>query len=121
MKTWSWIGRMVSHAVAVVVVTTVTLFAPGALSAAHATSMHENPTHGGHQHHDGERDHHSPHHFDRRPNGIYYIYPHNAWIYRYYAVPTYPAPTYWYYCTSYGAYYPYVTSCPESWVPVPAS
>ena len=33
----------------------------------------------------------------------------------------YPAPGYWYYCPSYGTYYPYVTSCPENWVPVPAS
>ena len=30
-----------------------------------------------------------------------------------------PAPTYWYYCPSYGAYYPNVQSCPEPWVPVP--
>jgi len=33
----------------------------------------------------------------------------------------YEAPTYWYYCASYGAYYPKVASCPEAWVPVPAS
>ena len=26
-----------------------------------------------------------------------------------------------YYCSSYGAYYPSVTSCPEAWEPVPAS
>ena len=31
------------------------------------------------------------------------------------------ASTYWYYCPSYGAYYPSVASCPEAWVPVPAS
>ena len=30
-----------------------------------------------------------------------------------------PAPTDWYYCPSYGAYYPNVPSCPEPWVPVP--
>jgi len=36
--------------------------------------------------------------------------------------PTYAPPplTYWYYCRSAGAYYPYVPSCPEPWVPVPA-
>ena len=34
---------------------------------------------------------------------------------------TYEAPAYWYYCPSYGAYYPSVGSCPEAWVPVPAS
>jgi hypothetical protein len=32
-----------------------------------------------------------------------------------------PPPLYWYYCRSYGGYYPYVPSCPEPWVPVPAS
>ena len=31
-----------------------------------------------------------------------------------------PAPSYWYYCPSYGAYYPRRVSCPEPWVPVPA-
>ena len=30
-------------------------------------------------------------------------------------------PVYWYYCPSYGEYYPNVTSCPDAWVPVPAS
>lgn len=30
-------------------------------------------------------------------------------------------PGYWYYCPSYGAYYPNVATCPEAWVPVPAS
>jgi hypothetical protein len=33
----------------------------------------------------------------------------------------YGSPAYWYYCPSYGAYYPSVTTCPEAWVPVPAS
>jgi len=32
----------------------------------------------------------------------------------------YAPPVYWYYCRSYGAYYPSVPSCPEPWVPVPA-
>ena len=31
-----------------------------------------------------------------------------------------PPPSYWYYCPSYGAYYPTVQSCPEPWLPVPA-
>lgn len=30
-------------------------------------------------------------------------------------------PVYWYYCRSAQAYYPYVSSCPEPWVPVPAT
>jgi len=37
-----------------------------------------------------------------------------------YSPPYYAAPSYWYYCPSYGEYYPNVTSCPEAWVPVPA-
>jgi hypothetical protein len=43
--------------------------------------------------------------------------------YPYYYPPAYtyePAPSYWYYCPSYGQYYPNVSSCPEPWVPVPA-
>ena len=44
-------------------------------------------------------------------------------LYGYY--PYYPygyqAPAYWYYCPSAGDYYPNVQSCPEAWVPVPAS
>src|SRR5262249_61681613 len=47
-----------------------------------------------------------------------YAYP--APVYPYpapaYAPP--PPPTYWYYCQSLGAYYPYVPNCPEPWVPV---
>jgi len=52
-----------------------------------------------------------------------YAYPAYA-----YPAPVYaaPPPTYappppsvsWYYCRSLGAYYPYVPSCPETWVPV---
>ena len=41
------------------------------------------------------------------------------------ALPVYvqPPPTqaYWYYCQSAQAYYPYVSSCPEPWIPVPAA
>ena len=49
----------------------------------------------------------------QRPYIYYrYVYPH------YY--PYYAAPSYWYYCPSYGTYYPYTESCPEAWVPVPA-
>ena len=29
-----------------------------------------------------------------------------------------PASTYWYYCSSAGAYYPYVVTCPEAWIVV---
>ena len=31
-----------------------------------------------------------------------------------------PAANVWYYCQSYGAYYPSVQYCPEGWMPVPA-
>jgi hypothetical protein len=39
------------------------------------------------------------------------------------APPVYvePGSGFWYYCPSAGAYYPSVPSCPEPWVPVPAS
>jgi hypothetical protein len=34
--------------------------------------------------------------------------------------PPAPAPqAYWYYCSSAGAYYPSVSTCPEAWVKVP--
>jgi len=44
-------------------------------------------------------------------------------VYPYYYPPAYTydqAPSYWYYCPSYGQYYPNVSSCPEPWVTVPA-
>ena len=61
------------------------------------------------------------HHFDGRVHGRFGLglgFPD----YGYYP-PAYTdeAPAYWYYCPSYGAYYPSVGSCPEAWVPVPAS
>src|SRR6266536_3004656 len=47
----------------------------------------------------------------------------SAYAYSAYPAPGYgyiaPPPTYWYFCPSYGAYYPDVPSCPEPWVPVP--
>ena len=40
----------------------------------------------------------------------------------YYVAPQYvaPYPTYWYYCPSAEAYYPYVIYCSDAWVTVPA-
>ncbi len=32
-----------------------------------------------------------------------------------------PEPPYWYYCRSAQTYYPYVSTCPEPWLPVPAT
>ena len=56
-----------------------------------------------------------------------YAYPYPAYTY---PTPTVyaqsyvpPEPAYWYYCTDYGAYYPYVQRCPTEWlkvVPQPA-
>jgi hypothetical protein len=57
--------------------------------------------------HDSER-----RHFEGR-GGFGFIAPYYA--------PYYVAPNYWYYCRAYDAYYPDVSSCPEAWVPVPAS
>ena len=90
--------------------------------------------HGGFTGHPGaghfEGHHFEGHHFDGRHDfghrfhgGVIIAAP--FWpVYPYYdAPPAYadpaPAPTYWYYCPSYGAYYPNVQSCPEAWVPVP--
>ena len=47
-------------------------------------------------------------------------------VFPYYGYYPYDYPldgsqSYWYYCPSYGAYYPNVATCPENWVPVPAS
>jgi hypothetical protein len=57
--------------------------------------------------------------------GYYYPYPY-AYSYGYPYSDTYgntyvQPNAYWYYCQSAGAYYPYVTACPEAWVPVPAT
>jgi hypothetical protein len=80
---------------------------------------------GGHpEGHGGFEGHHDfdGHHFDRDGDGrsgfgIGPVVPY----YGYYPPANgYERPTYWY-CSSYGAYYPNVTSCPETWVPVPAS
>src|SRR5262245_44838703 len=69
---------------------------------------------------DGHHDFGGHHRFDhfRGRFLVAPVYP----FYGYYP-PTYDygAPAYWYYCPSYGAYYPDVVSCPDTWVPVPAS
>ena len=45
-----------------------------------------------------------------------------AHVYDGYPAPGYaytpPPPAYWYFCPSYGAYYPHVPRCPAPWVPV---
>jgi hypothetical protein len=58
----------------------------------------------------------------------YYVYPAPPIVYGppvYVPAPVYVAPpppapaAYWYYCPSYGDYYPRVPACPQAWVPVP--
>ena len=73
---------------------------------------------GVHQGADGHPGFDGHHGFDHRRFGFGPVLPY----YGYYPpIYGYPAPAYWYYCPSYGAYYPNVGSCPEAWVPVPAS
>jgi len=125
VKTRSWISNITLFAIGLVAVVTGMLLAVVPASAAPAISSESTTMHGDHLrhsdgHHGVDGDHDRRHHFNGRPNGFYFIYPYWYWTYRYPA-PTYPAPTYWYYCPSYGAYYPYVSSCSESWVQVPAS
>ena len=84
--------------------------------------------HGGHPGGSGMHGEFDGHHgFDGHPGfdghrrfgfGPVFPYPY----YGYYPPPYGgQASAYWYYCPSYGAYYPSVASCPEAWVPVPAS
>jgi hypothetical protein len=123
------------RSVAVVAVVIVLATAPSSFAAAPGSSGgHSGGSLGGHsdghfEGHGGFEGHHgSEHHgdFDRghHDRGGIIGYPY-YWGAPYYSDdPSYSAPTqqsYWYYCTSYGAYYPYVGSCPEAWVPVPAS
>jgi hypothetical protein len=60
------------------------------------------------------------HRFHRFHSGAVIVAP---FFWSYYGSPAYtydpPATNYWYYCPSYGAYYPSVQSCPVPWVTVP--
>lgn len=61
----------------------------------------------------------------------YYPYQPPYYYYRYYTPPDVagqpptaaaePAPSYWYFCQSANAYYPYVSSCPGGWRAVPVT
>ncbi len=72
--------------------------------------------------HDGRQDghHFDGRHFDhlfRGDTAVAPLYWPYYYPYTYYA----PAPNYYWYCPSYGAYYPGVQSCPnDEWVAVPA-
>jgi hypothetical protein len=65
----------------------------------------------GHHGHGGRH-----HHFDHKRR--LYVTPFAYWGFPYYV---YQAPGYYWYCPSYEDYYPNVDSCPEAWVPIPAS
>ena len=86
---------------------------PGGASGHHDFGGH----HGFGGHHFDRHHGFDGHHFDRGVHrfGFGPVFPY----YGYY--PYYQAPAYWYYCPSYGAYYPNVQTCPEAWAPVPAS
>ena len=103
--------------------------------AAHppAAQFHGNPGFNGH-HVDGH--HFDGHHDGRFHSRVFIAAPFFAvpFYAPYPYPPAYPyeapaeppvyqqAPqSYWYYCPSYGAYYPSVQTCPDQWVPVPAS
>ena len=60
--------------------------------------------------------------FDRDRHGRVFVGV-SPWLYwpNPFAYAYAPPPSYWYYCPSAGTYYPYVSSCPEAWVPVPAT
>jgi hypothetical protein len=69
--------------------------------------------------HDFEGRHFDEHRFEGRDRfgfgfgfGVGPVFP--------YYPPYYEAPSYWYFCPSYNAYYPSVPNCPEAWVPVPS-
>ena len=70
----------------------------------------------GHHDFDGRHFDHDRFRFGFGPVFPYYGYPYYGDY-----PPASETPAYWYYCPSYGAYYPNVVSCPDAWVPVPAS
>ena len=87
----------------------------------HAFSGHSGGHFEGHRGFEGHHGFDGRHDFDRRGHGGVFIGAPFYWAPAYPDSYTYSPPpsTYWYYCPSYGAYYPTVPSCPEAWVPVP--
>ena len=120
LRSWNKVAVMALAAVAIV----LAVNAPGqALAMGGHSSGGGHPGGGfhggvdGHHGFDGHHDFARHHDFDRRHFdhgfgfGLGFAYPYDY----------YPYDGYWYYCPSYGAYYPYAGTCPEPWVPVPAS
>ena len=94
------------------------------VSGGHPGAVGEHHVFEGHRGFEGHRD------FDRNRHDRFFGglslcggYPYWGYPYDGYYPPAYgySPPAYWYYCPSYGAYYPNVATCPEAWVPVPAS
>ena len=116
--------RLVSVALGVIAILLI-VTAPS-LAAPHGGRGFSGPHPGahfeGHPRFEGHR------HFDRHGGVFIGVGPSFYWGSRYYSSPAYmyppayayAAPDYWYYCPSYGVYYPNVPSCPVPWVPVPA-
>ena len=114
--------------IALVVVSIVLATASFSHAATHGgPGFSGHPSSGHFESHRGFEDHHGFERrggFDRRSHGGVFIgvpfdsAPADPDEY----TPAYapPEPAYWYYCPSYGAYYPTVPSCSEAWVPVAA-
>src|SRR5262249_28124658 len=111
--------KLVAALATVVLATSPVFAAPSGHDGFHGAP----PLPGGHA---GAFEHHGPdghREFHRDVHGRVFIGV-DPWFYS--APPAYayvspPQPYYWYFCPSAGAYYPYVASCPEEWVPVPAA
>ena len=107
------------------------LFAALAMVVLATTAAYAAPTGHGGSHHPGGFEHHGVdghhgidghHEFHRGLHGpVFFGVAPFYWP----EPPAYayapPLPSYWYYCPSAGAYYPDVSTCPDAWVPVPAS
>jgi len=70
-------------------------------------------------HHEGNSSRGHDHDMDRHHGDVRFHHGVRYWYPYYYSFyyPYYAAPTYWY-CPSFGAYYPAVVTCPDAWVPV---
>ena len=116
------VKKLASALVAVAVVLGAVAPSQAREGAGHGFSAsHAGVEHQGFERHRGFQAHR---HFERGRRGHAFIgggyayygyYPYYAPDYRY------SAPAYWYYCPSYDGYYPDVASCPEPWVPIPAT
>ncbi len=115
--------RSVMVASAIILAVVTPSHASGAATGGHANAAEVHHEHEGH----GDGDHGQLHGSHGRGPHLYRYYgdPYGSSYYRYpyyeYPFYGYRSPRYWYYCPSYGRYYPDVGSCPGSWVVVPAS